>query len=180
MMGGDGKGALIIASKACDFIARKGDAQYMPVLALVLESFANLCLVYLACPHPLCCACLCSLFSASLLQPSSPELWCEPQVSASCHGRSTSLQPSAGMEFLPFCCNFWFAVASGCAWLGLLFSLVCMRAHTVPTQIIFLRCQKETIFSQWKLALKMMFFRRGGGRVSTDSLLLGNWCRTKK
>lgn len=115
MVGGDGKGALIIASKACDFITRKGDAQYVPVLALVLESFTNLCLACLACRHHLYCACLCSLFSASLLQSSSSELWCKPQVSASCHGRSTSLQPFAGRECLTFCCNFWFVVASGCA-----------------------------------------------------------------
>lgn len=181
-MGGDGKDALINTSKACDFITRNSDAQCMPLLALVLESFTNSCF------------CLLGMTTQSLLclPPLLPGL-CLPGLKVLI---LRAMVRATGFCFMPwqkhlswalcrggvsaFCCRLWFSVASGCAWLGLLFSLLCVWAHTVPTQIIFLRCQKETIFSQWKLALKMMFFRSGGGWVSTDSLLLGNWCRTKE
>lgn len=87
MMGGDGKDALKLHALFAIITARKGDAQYMPVLALVLESLTNLCLVCLVCPsHRHCYTChLCFSVSASLPWSSSSKLLCEPWVSAACH-----------------------------------------------------------------------------------------------
>lgn len=120
----------------------------------------------LLCPH------LCWLVSATLLQSSSLKLQCQTQGSAAYDGslpEAPLLSPLLGW-CLPSCSNFCFAIACGCVWHGLLFSLLCVEAHPVPTQMIFLRCQKETIFSKWNLALEMIFWN-GGEHVCADALV---------
>lgn len=135
------------------------------------DSYSVLCLV---CPlHHHCCAPhLCLLGSATLLQSLSLKLQCQTWGSAACDGslpEAPLLSPLLGW-CLPSCFNFWFAIPRGCVLHRLLFSLLCVQAHAVPTQVIFLRCQKETIFSEWNLALEMIF-QNGREQLCVDALV---------